>query len=219
MEKQLIIAQRQTPQERKLQSALETRRGEDGKGGHIRDFKQQPGMERQRHSDVILRVHDFNCHFLTFYVAVYYGRTADSDTTSFLIYNEDHNKCMHAVNATVVQAAPCDASSKAQHFKWLSSSQIISLSFNLCLGSEKIKNWVKIILLPCNDSSPVQTWECKRTGVWSHWQIYVTKENLCSRGYQEKPEVCGSKSQVRQGLSVGRVNDQRSLPPSIPRLR
>ncbi|KAI2655641.1 hypothetical protein H4Q32_024234 [Labeo rohita] len=32
-----------------------------------RDFKQQPRMERQRHSDVILRVHDFNCHFLTFY--------------------------------------------------------------------------------------------------------------------------------------------------------
>ncbi|XP_050972910.1 uncharacterized protein LOC127169514 [Labeo rohita] len=140
--------------------------------------------------------------------------TFNSDTTSFLIYNEDHNKCMHAVNATVVQAAPCDASSKAQHFKWLSSSQIISLSFNLCLGSEKIKNWVKIILLPCNDSSPVQTWECKRkclfglkgqplhlnyghngsdimlytgTGVWSHWQIYVTKENLCSRGYQDVP--------------------------------
>ncbi|KAL0187218.1 hypothetical protein M9458_018888, partial [Cirrhinus mrigala] len=25
----------------------------------------------------------------------------------------------------------------------------------------KIDNMVKIILLPCNDSSPVQNWECK----------------------------------------------------------
>ncbi|RXN39039.1 macrophage mannose receptor 1-like protein [Labeo rohita] len=85
----------------------------------------------------------------------------DSDTSSFLIYNRDHNKCVYAVNATVIQAAPRNVSSKAQHFRWISPSQIISLSFNLCLVSEKIKDWVKIILLPCNDLSPVQTWECK----------------------------------------------------------
>ncbi|RXN04060.1 macrophage mannose receptor 1 [Labeo rohita] len=134
----------------------------------------------------------------------------NSDNSSFLIYDEDHNKCMHAVNATVVQAAPCNVSSKAQHFKWISSSQIISLSFILCLGVENIKERVKIILLPCNDSSPVQTWECKHknlfdlkghplhlkygpdendvmlwTSVWTRWLIYGTKENLCSLGYQE----------------------------------
>ncbi|XP_042586333.1 macrophage mannose receptor 1-like [Cyprinus carpio] len=137
----------------------------------------------------------------------------NSDTSFFLIYNEDHNKCVYAESATVIQTAPCDESSKAQHFRWISSSQILSLSFNLCLGSEKIEDWVKIILLPCNDISPVQTWECKSeslfglkghplhlnygnydepnvmlfsgTGVWSRWLIYGTKENLCSRGYQE----------------------------------
>ncbi|XP_050972913.1 macrophage mannose receptor 1 [Labeo rohita] len=136
----------------------------------------------------------------------------NSDTSSFLIYNEDHNKCVYAVNATVIQAAPCNVSSKAQHFRWISSSQIISLSFNLCLGSEKIKNWVKIILLPCSDCSPAQTWECKNgtlfglkghplhlnygnfgepnvmlffgTGVWSRWLIFGTKGNLCSCGYK-----------------------------------
>jgi len=119
---------------------------------------------------------------------------------------------VYAESATVVRTAPCDVSSKAQHFRWISSSQILSLSFNLCLGSENITNWVKITLLPCNDISPVQTWECKDetlfglkglplhlnygnydepnvmmflgTGVRSRWLIYETKENLCSRGYQ-----------------------------------
>ncbi|KAL1270316.1 hypothetical protein QQF64_032605 [Cirrhinus molitorella] len=89
----------------------------------------------------------------------------------------------------------------------------MSLSFNFCLGSEKISNWAKITLLPCNDHSPVQTWECKDeslfglkghplhlnygnkkdnvvlytgTGDLSRWQIYETKRNLCS-GYQVVP--------------------------------
>lgn len=119
---------------------------------------------------------------------------------------------MNAVSASVVQTAPCDVSSEAQRFRWISSSRIISLSFKLCLGAQNIKDWVKIILLPCNELSPLQTWECKNetlfglkgqpfhlnygnrnepnmmlykgTGLWSHWQIYGTKEDLCSRGYQ-----------------------------------
>ncbi len=82
------------------------------------------------------------------------------DTSSFLIYNEDHNKCVN-VCASVVQTAPCDVSSEAQRFRWISSSRIISLSFKLCLGAQNIKDWVKIILLPCNELSPLQTWECK----------------------------------------------------------
>ncbi|KAF4110303.1 macrophage mannose receptor 1-like isoform X2 [Onychostoma macrolepis] len=136
----------------------------------------------------------------------------DSETNSFLIYNKDHNKCVYAVNATVVQAAPCDVSSEAQHFRWISSSQILNLFFNRCLGSEEVKDWTKIILLPCNDLSPMQTWECKEeslfglkghplhlnygnhdepnvmlfsgTGVWSRWLIYGMEENLCSCGNQ-----------------------------------
>ncbi len=135
----------------------------------------------------------------------------DSDTSSFLIYNKEHNKCVYAVSATVVQAEPCDVSSKSQRFRWISSSQIISLSFNLCLGAKNIKDLEKIILLPCNDNSSEQTWECKNetlfglkghslhlnyghrgndmmlhTGrdVWSHWLIYGTQHKLCSRRCQ-----------------------------------
>ncbi|XP_048051825.1 adhesion G protein-coupled receptor E3-like [Megalobrama amblycephala] len=144
--------------------------------------------------------------------------TNDSNITStFLIYNKDHNKCVYAVNATKLQAEQCNAFSEAQHFRWISSSQIISLNFSLCLGAEEIKDWVKIILLPCNEFNPRQTWECKNetlfglkgqslhlnygnngepnvmlysgTGVWSHWLIYGTDNNLCSLRYQDSPDV------------------------------
>uniref|UniRef100_A0A8C1LC99 Macrophage mannose receptor 1 n=1 Tax=Cyprinus carpio TaxID=7962 RepID=A0A8C1LC99_CYPCA len=146
--------------------------------------------------------------------------SVQSDTSSFLIYNEDHNKCVNAVSASVVQTAPCDVSSEAQHFRWISSSRIISLSFKLCLGAQNIKDWVKILLLPCNELSPLQTWECKNetllglkgqplhlnygnrnepnmmlykgTGVWSRWQIYGTKEDLCSHGYQALYTIGGN---------------------------
>ncbi|KAL1270321.1 hypothetical protein QQF64_032610 [Cirrhinus molitorella] len=142
------------------------------------------------------------------------------DSSSFLIYNEDHNKCVKVVSATVVHTVPCDVSSKDQYFRWISSSQIISLSLGLCLGSKNISDWVKIILLPCNDLSPVQTWECKNetlfglkgyplhlnygnydepnvmlysgTGVWSRWLIYGTNDSLCSRGYQDTYTIGGN---------------------------
>ncbi|CAM4718799.1 unnamed protein product [Leuciscus chuanchicus] len=145
--------------------------------------------------------------------------TSVTETSSFLIYNEDHNKCVTVVN-TNVEAAPCDETSKAQHFRWISSSRIISLSYSLCLGAEKIENWTKIILLPCNESNPRQTWECKDenlfglkghplhlnygtndkknmmlfngTGVSSRWLIYGTQENLCSHGYQEMSSTGGN---------------------------
>ncbi|XP_048066108.1 uncharacterized protein LOC125279932 isoform X3 [Megalobrama amblycephala] len=146
--------------------------------------------------------------------------TSVTDTSSFLIYNEDHNKCVIVVSTTVVQVAPCDISSTAQQFRWISSSRIISLSFSLCLGAKKIENWDKIILLPCNELSPEQTWECKDetlfglkghpmhlnhgnsyeqsltlytgTGSWSRWLIYGTKEILCSRGYQDMASIGGN---------------------------
>lgn len=147
------------------------------------------------------------------YVLLLVFWSAFNSTSSFLIYNKDHNKCVYAASATVVLTAPCDASFTAQRFQWISSSRIISLAFSLCLGAEKIEDRFKVILLPCNESNPGQTWECKNetllglkghplhlsygdydktnvmlftgTGVWSHWLIYGTDENLCSRGYQE----------------------------------
>ncbi|XP_051944921.1 macrophage mannose receptor 1-like [Xyrauchen texanus] len=149
--------------------------------------------------------------FLCFFVALHPSN--QTDTSSFLIYNEDHDRCVNVVSANVVQTALCDKSSEAQRFRWVSSSRIESVSLKLCLGVQSINDWVKILLLPCNENSPLQTWECKNetlfglkgqplhlnygnhnetsmmlfkgSGIWSHWQIYGTKDNLCSRGYEE----------------------------------
>lgn len=119
---------------------------------------------------------------------------------------------MNVVNANVVQAAECDVSSDAQRFRWVSSSRIISVSLKLCLGAQDIKEWEEVLLLPCKEHSPLQTWECKNETLfgikdqalhlnygnrkdqnmmlysgsagWSRWQIYGTEEDLCSHGYQ-----------------------------------
>nr|XP_055052604.1 macrophage mannose receptor 1-like [Misgurnus anguillicaudatus] len=133
--------------------------------------------------------------------------------SSFLIYNEDHKRCVNVINANVIQTAPCDVSSNAQRFRWISSSRVISVSLKLCLEAQNVKDSEKVILLPCEELSPLQTWECKnetvfglkgqplhlnydnqdKTGVmlfkgngsWSRWQIFGTTDNLCSHGYQE----------------------------------
>ncbi|XP_055073374.2 macrophage mannose receptor 1 [Misgurnus anguillicaudatus] len=148
---------------------------------------------------------------ISLYVAI--QPSSQTDDSSLLIYNEDHNRCVNVISASVVQTAPCDVSSDAQRFRWVSSSRIISVSLKLCLGVQNVKDWQKVILLPCKELSPLQTWECKNetlfglkgqplhlnygnrgeqnmmlykgNGTWSRWQIYGTKDDLCSRGYQE----------------------------------
>ncbi|XP_065117913.1 macrophage mannose receptor 1-like [Paramisgurnus dabryanus] len=148
---------------------------------------------------------------ICFYAAV--QPSSQTDGSSFLIYNEDHNRCVNVISASVIQTAACDVSSDAQRFRWVSSSRIISVSLKLCLGAQSVKDSEKVILLPCKELSPLQTWECKNetlfglkgqplhlnyghrgdqnmmlfkgNGSWSCWQIYGTTDNLCSHGYQE----------------------------------
>ncbi|XP_073715679.1 macrophage mannose receptor 1-like isoform X2 [Misgurnus anguillicaudatus] len=145
------------------------------------------------------------------YVAV--QPSSQTEDSSFLIYNEDHKRCVNVINANVIQTAPCDVSSNAQRFRWISSSRVISVSLKLCLEAQNVKNWQIVILLPCKELSPLQTWECKNETLfglkgqplhlnygnlgdqnmmlfkgnrsWSRWQIYGTKDDLCSLGYQE----------------------------------
>uniref|UniRef100_A0AAR2LBX1 Macrophage mannose receptor 1 n=1 Tax=Pygocentrus nattereri TaxID=42514 RepID=A0AAR2LBX1_PYGNA len=141
-------------------------------------------------------------------------------SSAFLIYNEAHNKCVKVVNPNSAQAADCDPSSDAQRFRWISSSRILSISHKLCLGAQDLKEWVRVIVLPCKERSPMQTWECKNetllglkdqplhfnygnrhepnivmyqgTGSWSRWQIYGTKDDLCSHGYQDVFTIGGN---------------------------
>ncbi|CAG10208.1 unnamed protein product, partial [Tetraodon nigroviridis] len=135
------------------------------------------------------------------------------DSGSFLIFNENHNKCIRVESATSITVAQCDPHSKEQQFRWASESRVLSLNLQLCLAATDITDWVKVVLFECDESSPLQHWECKNdtlfglkdrdlhlnwgnrnernimvykgSGLWSRWRIYGTKNDLCSKGYQE----------------------------------
>ncbi|CAJ1082520.1 macrophage mannose receptor 1 [Xyrichtys novacula] len=139
--------------------------------------------------------------------------TADIDSGSFLIYNENHNKCIRVESATSITVAQCNPRAKEQQFRWASESRILSLSLKLCLGATEIKDWVKVVLYECDEKSDLQHWQCKNetlfglkgqdlhlnwgnhkernimiyrgSGLWSRWRIFGTRGDLCSKGFQE----------------------------------
>ncbi|XP_034562096.1 macrophage mannose receptor 1 [Notolabrus celidotus] len=139
--------------------------------------------------------------------------TADIDSGSFLIYNENHNKCIKVESATSLTVAQCNPHAKEQQFRWASESRILSLSLKLCLGATEIKDWVKVVLFECDENNDLQHWQCKNetlfglkgqdlhlnwgnrnersimiykgSGLWSRWRIFGTRGDLCSKGFQE----------------------------------
>uniref|UniRef100_A0AAV2L7K5 Macrophage mannose receptor 1 n=1 Tax=Knipowitschia caucasica TaxID=637954 RepID=A0AAV2L7K5_KNICA len=141
------------------------------------------------------------------------GLVAFFDSGSFLIYNDNHNKCIKVESATSITVAQCNPHAKEQQFRWASESRVLSLSLKLCLAATEIKDWVKVVLFECDDASVLQHWECKNetlfglkdqdlhlnwgnrnernmmvfkgSGLWSRWLIYGTRGDLCSKGFQE----------------------------------
>ncbi|KAL1006843.1 hypothetical protein UPYG_G00077910 [Umbra pygmaea] len=146
--------------------------------------------------------------------------TAEIDSSSFLIYNKDHNKCVVVVSASQITADACDPSSQNQQFRWTSQSRLLSISLKLCLGAQEMKSWVKVLLFPCDEKSELQQWQCKNetlfglkdkelhfnygnfneknmmiyhgSGSWSRWNIYGSQRDLCSKGYQEVFTIGGN---------------------------
>lgn len=139
---------------------------------------------------------------------------SSSDTGSFLIFNQDHNKCVKVETATSLTLAQCNPRAKQQQFRWASNSRLLSLSLKLCLAATEIKDWVKVVLFECDENSDLQHWQCKNdtlfglkdqdlhlnwgnfkernlmiykgSGVWSRWRIFGTMGDLCSKGFQGK---------------------------------
>lgn len=137
-----------------------------------------------------------------------------TDTSIFLIYNEDHKRCVLAQSSNSVTTAPCVQENESQKFRWVSDHQLMSIAFKLCLGVPSKKDWVPITLYPCDKASELQRWECrnetlfaiqgedlffnygnrqernimlyKGSGLWSRWKVYGTTDDLCSRGYEGK---------------------------------
>ncbi|XP_063063355.1 macrophage mannose receptor 1 isoform X2 [Engraulis encrasicolus] len=142
------------------------------------------------------------------------------DTSSFLIYNHDHVKCVRVVSTSLVTAAQCDPASPEQQFRWASNGRLLSLSLKLCLAAQDVKDWVKILPVPCDETSTLQQWECKNetlvglkgvelhfnygnrneknimvykgSGSWSRWTVYGTNRNLCTHGFKEVISLGGN---------------------------
>uniref|UniRef100_A0A8B9GP43 Macrophage mannose receptor 1 n=1 Tax=Amazona collaria TaxID=241587 RepID=A0A8B9GP43_9PSIT len=143
-----------------------------------------------------------------------------ADTSIFLIYNEDHKRCVLALSSNSVTTAPCVQENESQKFRWVSDHQLMSVAFKLCLGVPSKTDWVPITLYPCDKASELQRWECrnetlfaiqgedlffnygnrqernimlyKGSGLWSRWKVYGTTDDLCSRGYEDTYTVKGN---------------------------
>ncbi|KAM4534133.1 macrophage mannose receptor 1-like isoform 1-T3 [Odontesthes bonariensis] len=146
--------------------------------------------------------------------------TADIDSGTFLIFNQDHSKCVKVEKATSVTLAPCNPRAKEQQFRWASESRLLSLSLKLCLAATEIKDWVKVVLFECDENNILQHWQCKNetlfglkdqdlhlnwgnrqetnvmiykgSGVWSRWRLFGTQNDLCSKGFQETFTIGGN---------------------------
>uniref|UniRef100_A0A8C9WMS0 Macrophage mannose receptor 1 n=1 Tax=Scleropages formosus TaxID=113540 RepID=A0A8C9WMS0_SCLFO len=81
--------------------------------------------------------------------------------SSFLIYNVDHNRCVTATSSNSIKAEPCNPTRDTQRFRWVSEKRLLSVAHKLCLGAQSLKDWVKVLLFPCDEKSEVQHWECK----------------------------------------------------------
>nr|XP_048316812.1 macrophage mannose receptor 1 [Myodes glareolus] len=142
------------------------------------------------------------------------------DTRQFLIYNEDHKRCVDALSASSVQTSNCNPEAESQKFRWVSESQIMSVSFKLCLGVSSKTDWASVTLYACDSKSEFQKWECKNdtlfglkgtelyfnygnrqekniklykgSGLWSRWKVYGTTDDLCSRGYEAMYSLLGN---------------------------
>ncbi|KAM8967854.1 macrophage mannose receptor 1 isoform 2-T2 [Pelodytes ibericus] len=134
------------------------------------------------------------------------------DSGIFLIYNDDHKKCIKAQNSGPVAVAQCNENSDLLKFRWISENQLINVGLKQCLGASAKKDMAQITLFPCDGASELQKWECKNdtlfaiqgenlylnygnmqqkvilykgSGGWSRWKVYGTADELCSKAYED----------------------------------
>ncbi|XP_078283857.1 macrophage mannose receptor 1 [Rhinoraja longicauda] len=143
-----------------------------------------------------------------------------ADPEVFLIHNENHEKCVDAKSEQTVETSDCDVNAKSQQFRWVSGQRLMSVKFTLCLGVLSKVNWVPVTLHQCNDTSNLQSWICrndtllsidgadlyfnygnkneknimlyKGSGIWSRWKVHGTKDDLCSKLYDDLFTIYGN---------------------------
>ncbi|XP_029440091.1 rho GTPase-activating protein SYDE1 isoform X2 [Rhinatrema bivittatum] len=139
----------------------------------------------------------------------------NSASSPFLIYNENHNRCVEATHPAALRTAPCDTRAPAQQFQWLSRGRLLHVDLRRCLGAPARASRLLLQLYPCGAGSDLQQWECQNdslfalkgsglylnygnnkrgvamlyhgTGPWSRWVIYGTQDDLCSWSCDDRP--------------------------------
>ncbi|XP_067869491.1 macrophage mannose receptor 1 [Heterodontus francisci] len=142
------------------------------------------------------------------------------DPNVFLIYNEDHKRCVEAKSEQSVVTNVCNTVAESQKFRWVSGQRLMNIKFKLCLGVPSKVNWVPVTLYPCNETSDLQSWSCRNdtllsirgadlyfnygnkkeknimlyhgSGWWSRWKVYGTTNDLCSIHYEDLFTIYGN---------------------------
>ncbi|KAM8987156.1 macrophage mannose receptor 1-like [Ara ararauna] len=127
---------------------------------------------------------------------------------SFLLYNEDHRKCIEA-NGHQLTATTCQPGAASQRFQWLQGGQLWGWQSQRCVTATRGQNLALVRLEPCRDDAKLQHWECRDGGLlalagydlyfnygnnqqrtvmlytgdgpWSRWVVHGSKDDVCSR--------------------------------------
>ncbi|XP_075302077.1 macrophage mannose receptor 1-like isoform X1 [Opisthocomus hoazin] len=127
---------------------------------------------------------------------------------SFLLYNEDHRKCVEAKGQHLTATA-CRPDAAAQRFQWLHGGRLRGWESQRCVTATRGQNLALVRLEPCRDDGTLQRWECRGGGLlalagydlyfnygnnqkqtvmlytgdreWSRWVIHGSQDDVCSR--------------------------------------
>ncbi|XP_061871635.1 C-type mannose receptor 2-like isoform X2 [Colius striatus] len=127
---------------------------------------------------------------------------------SFLLYNENHRKCVEA-NGQHLTVTTCRPDATAQQFQWLDGGRLRGWASRRCVTATHGENLAIVRLEPCRDDGKLQRWECRGGGLlalagydlyfnygnnkehtvmlytgdreWSRWVIHGSQDDVCSR--------------------------------------
>lgn len=146
---------------------------------------------------------------------------------SFLLYNEDHRKCVEA-SGQQLTATACRPEAAAQRFQWLDGGRLWVWGSQRCVTATRRQNLALVRLEPCRDDGTLQRWECRDGGLlalagydlyfnygnnrqdtvmlytgdreWSRWVVHGSKDDVCSRSCQSRhlyPQYLGLRLTLR----------------------
>ncbi|KAL7876288.1 hypothetical protein AOLI_G00112510 [Acnodon oligacanthus] len=141
---------------------------------------------------------------------------AQSDGTSFMIYNAHKSRCL---GDNLQELFPCNPQSPRQQFRWTSENRIFNVEQKKCLGTGSKSEGNKLQWYICDANNSLQKWECqsdslfglkneslylslqgdsnlltlsKNPGDKGRWTIHGTTDSICSRPHEEIYTIKGN---------------------------